>query len=58
VCEVDILLRFNLASDPSGVALAMSGPFGKDPGLIELCTPSASALSGAPDRESRHSSEA
>ncbi len=36
--EVDILLRLNLVSDRSGVALAMSGPFGMDPELIESCT--------------------
>lgn len=36
--EVDILLRVNLAGDRSGVALAMSGPFGMDPELIESCT--------------------
>ncbi|MFF4240462.1 type III PLP-dependent enzyme [Actinomadura geliboluensis] len=36
--EVDILLRLNLAGDRSGVALAMSGPFGMDPQLIESCT--------------------
>jgi len=35
--EVDVLLRVNLASDRSGVALAMSGPFGMDPELIEAC---------------------
>ncbi|GAA2630922.1 type III PLP-dependent enzyme [Actinomadura fulvescens] len=36
--EVDILLRLNLAGDRSGVALAMSGPFGMDPKLMESCT--------------------
>jgi diaminopimelate decarboxylase len=36
--EVDVLLRLNLAGDRSGVALAMSGPFGMDPDLIESCT--------------------
>ncbi|TMQ95972.1 type III PLP-dependent enzyme [Actinomadura soli] len=35
--EVDILLRLNLAGDRSGVALAMNGPFGMDPDLIESC---------------------
>ncbi|NUK11167.1 type III PLP-dependent enzyme [Streptomyces lunaelactis] len=33
----DILLRVNLAGDRSGVALAMTGPFGMDPDLIEAC---------------------
>lgn len=36
--EVDVLLRVNLAGDRSGVALAMSGPFGMDPELMESCT--------------------
>ena len=35
--EVDVLLRVNLASERSGVALAMNGPFGMDPELIESC---------------------
>ncbi|TYB47877.1 type III PLP-dependent enzyme [Actinomadura chibensis] len=35
--EVDVLLRLNLAGDRRGVALAMSGPFGMDPDLIESC---------------------
>ncbi|MEV5571026.1 type III PLP-dependent enzyme [Spirillospora sp. NPDC052269] len=33
----DVLLRVNLAGDREGVALAMSGPFGMDPVLIEEC---------------------
>ncbi|MDL4772494.1 type III PLP-dependent enzyme [Actinomadura xylanilytica] len=41
--EVDVLLRLNLAGDRSGVALAMSGPFGMDPGLMESCTDILSA---------------
>ncbi|MFI0374230.1 type III PLP-dependent enzyme [Actinomadura sp. 1N219] len=36
--EVNVMLRLNLAGDRSGVALAMSGPFGMDPELIESCT--------------------
>ncbi|MFF5264652.1 type III PLP-dependent enzyme [Actinomadura viridis] len=36
--EVDVMLRVNLAGDRSGVALAMSGPFGMDPELIDVCT--------------------
>lgn len=36
--EVDVLLRLNLACDRSGVALAMSGPFGMDPELMDSCT--------------------
>ncbi|MEU9872209.1 type III PLP-dependent enzyme [Actinomadura sp. NPDC048021] len=36
--EVDVLLRVNLAGDRNGVALAMSGPFGMDPELMESCT--------------------
>lgn len=35
--EVEVLLRVNLAGDRRGVALAMSGPFGMDPDLIEAC---------------------
>jgi diaminopimelate decarboxylase len=35
--QVEILLRVNLAGDRAGVALAMSGPFGMDPDLIEDC---------------------
>lgn len=35
--EVDVLLRVNLAGDRQGVALAMSGPFGMDPKLINSC---------------------
>ncbi|QKG27294.1 type III PLP-dependent enzyme [Actinomadura verrucosospora] len=35
--DVDVLLRVNLAGDRSGVALAMIGPFGMDPDLIETC---------------------
>lgn len=35
--EADVLLRVNLAGDRQGVALAMSGPFGMDPGLIDEC---------------------
>ncbi|MFC4913304.1 alanine racemase [Actinomadura gamaensis] len=35
--ETDVLLRVNLAGDRQGVALAMSGPFGMDPDLIEEC---------------------
>ncbi|MCX4665048.1 type III PLP-dependent enzyme [Streptomyces uncialis] len=34
---VDVLLRVNLAGDRSGVALAMTGPFGMDPILIDSC---------------------
>jgi diaminopimelate decarboxylase len=33
----NVLLRLNLAGDRSGAALAMSGPFGMDPSLIESC---------------------
>ncbi|RFU42517.1 type III PLP-dependent enzyme [Actinomadura logoneensis] len=33
----DVLLRANLAGDRTGVALAMSGPFGMDPDVIEEC---------------------
>ncbi|GAA3213899.1 type III PLP-dependent enzyme [Actinocorallia longicatena] len=36
--QADVLLRLNLAGDRAGVALAMSGPFGMDPELIESCT--------------------
>ncbi|OLT12591.1 decarboxylase [Actinomadura sp. CNU-125] len=43
--EVDVLLRVNLAGDRRGVALAMSGPFGMDPDLIDACT---GILSSAP----------
>ncbi|MFC0602267.1 type III PLP-dependent enzyme [Streptomyces palmae] len=35
--EVDVLLRVNLAGDRAGAVLAMSGPFGMDPKLIESC---------------------
>lgn len=35
--EVDVLLRVNLAGDRAGAVLAMSGPFGMDPELIEAC---------------------
>ncbi|GAA2456949.1 type III PLP-dependent enzyme [Actinomadura vinacea] len=35
--QVDIMLRVNLAGDRTGVALAMSGPFGMDPDTIEEC---------------------
>ncbi|MCP2337234.1 alanine racemase [Actinomadura rupiterrae] len=38
--ETDVLVRVNLAAaaaDRAGVALAMSGPFGMDPDLIEEC---------------------
>ncbi|MFJ1708716.1 type III PLP-dependent enzyme [Kitasatospora sp. NPDC088346] len=35
--DVDIMLRLNLAGDRSGAALAMSGPFGMDPDLIQAC---------------------
>ena len=35
--QVDIMLRVNLAGDRTGVALAMSGPFGMDPETIEEC---------------------
>ncbi|MFI9588279.1 type III PLP-dependent enzyme [Streptomyces sp. NPDC052236] len=35
--EVEVMLRVNLVGDRSGVALAMSGPFGMDPDLIEAC---------------------
>ncbi|XVQ08100.1 type III PLP-dependent enzyme [Spirillospora sp. CA-255316] len=41
--EVDVLLRLNLAGDRRGVALAMSGPFGMDPELMESCTDILSA---------------
>ncbi|MFI0454547.1 type III PLP-dependent enzyme [Actinomadura sp. 6N118] len=34
---VEVLLRVNLAGDRSGVALAMSGPFGMDPVLVDAC---------------------
>ncbi|GAB2868119.1 type III PLP-dependent enzyme [Actinocorallia aurea] len=37
--DVDVLLRVNLAGDRAGAALAMSGPFGMDPGLIGDCLP-------------------
>ncbi|MFE3114123.1 type III PLP-dependent enzyme [Kitasatospora indigofera] len=43
--DVDILLRVNLAGERSGVALAMSGPFGMDPELIGACR---SILASAP----------
>ncbi|MEJ8632053.1 type III PLP-dependent enzyme [Streptomyces sp. MS2.AVA.5] len=33
----DIMLRVNLAGDRAGAALAMTGPFGMDPELIETC---------------------
>ncbi|PBC66297.1 diaminopimelate decarboxylase [Streptomyces sp. TLI_235] len=33
----NILLRVNLAGERSGAALAMSGPFGMDPELIQAC---------------------
>lgn len=36
---VDVMLRVNLAGDRAGAALAMSGPFGMDPDLIEACRP-------------------
>jgi diaminopimelate decarboxylase len=35
--EANVLLRVNLAGDRAGVALAMSGPFGMDPDLIQEC---------------------
>lgn len=35
--DVDVLLRVNLAGDRQEVALAMTGPFGMDPVLIEEC---------------------
>ena len=35
--QVDVLLRVNLARDRAGAALAMSGPFGMDPDLIQAC---------------------
>ncbi|MEV4615264.1 alanine racemase [Kitasatospora sp. NPDC049258] len=35
--DVDIMLRINLAGERSGAALAMTGPFGMDPELIEEC---------------------
>ncbi len=35
--SVNILLRLNLAGERSGAALAMTGPFGMDPTLIEEC---------------------
>ncbi|MFG3384367.1 type III PLP-dependent enzyme [Streptomyces sp. NPDC047999] len=35
----DVMLRVNLAGDRSGAALAMTGPFGMDPALIEECRP-------------------
>ncbi|WTE16003.1 type III PLP-dependent enzyme (plasmid) [Streptomyces uncialis] len=35
--NVDVLLRVNLAGSRAGVALAMTGPFGMDPDLIESC---------------------
>ncbi|ROO90695.1 diaminopimelate decarboxylase [Actinocorallia herbida] len=37
--DLDVLLRVNLAGDRAGAALAMSGPFGMDPGLIADCLP-------------------
>ncbi|MGW2545322.1 type III PLP-dependent enzyme [Kitasatospora sp. NPDC001574] len=43
--DVDIMLRANLAGERSGVALAMSGPFGMDPELIGTCR---SILASAP----------
>ncbi|MFE2728383.1 type III PLP-dependent enzyme [Kitasatospora sp. NPDC059327] len=43
--DVDIMLRVNLAGERSGAALAMSGPFGMDPELIQACT---SILTSAP----------
>ncbi|MEU6709039.1 type III PLP-dependent enzyme [Streptomyces wuyuanensis] len=33
----DVMLRVNLAGDRAGAALAMTGPFGMDPELIEAC---------------------
>lgn len=33
----DVMLRVNLAGDRAGAALAMTGPFGMDPELIESC---------------------
>ncbi|HEU5026201.1 MAG TPA: type III PLP-dependent enzyme [Spirillospora sp.] len=41
--EVDVLLRVNLVGDRSGVALAMSGPFGMDPELMDTCTDTLTA---------------
>ncbi|WP_222723761.1 type III PLP-dependent enzyme [Streptomyces sp. t39] len=35
----DVMLRVNLAGDRAGAALAMTGPFGMDPDLIEECLP-------------------
>ncbi len=35
----DVLLRVNLAGERRGAALAMSGPFGMDPELIDACPP-------------------
>jgi diaminopimelate decarboxylase len=35
--EADVLLRVNLSGDRAGAALAMTGPFGMDPELIEDC---------------------
>ncbi|MCM2424265.1 type III PLP-dependent enzyme [Streptomyces sp. RKAG293] len=42
---VDVMLRVNLAGDRAGAALAMSGPFGMDPDLMELCRPILAASS-------------
>lgn len=35
--DTDVMLRLNLAGDRRDVALAMSGPFGMDPDLIDDC---------------------
>ncbi|MFD5084358.1 type III PLP-dependent enzyme [Kitasatospora sp. NPDC058406] len=35
--SIDIMLRVNLATTRAGAALAMSGPFGMDPELIQSC---------------------
>jgi diaminopimelate decarboxylase len=35
----EVLLRVNLAGERRGAALAMSGPFGMDPELIDACPP-------------------
>jgi diaminopimelate decarboxylase len=44
--DADVLLRVNLAGDRPGAALAMSGPFGMDPELIEECLPILAASPG------------
>lgn len=39
LADGDVLLRVNIAGERRGAALAMSGPFGMDPSLMDRCPP-------------------